>query len=87
VIQLIGDAPGPLLESAEIEDVIIIVQLSLDFDGRPVVVAMKPFAPVALVTDEMSSRKHQVILGDVDLETLRHDEFHLESGGSEHDLL
>jgi hypothetical protein len=47
---------------------VVMVEISLDLNGRAVIVAMHPLAVVAVVRDEMPRAKDQVILGNANLE-------------------
>ena len=67
MIELVDDRPRHVLERDEVDDVVVRVQVSLNLDGRPVVVAVQPLAVVAVIRDEVSRTEHQVILGDADL--------------------
>ena len=64
MIELIGDRPGHVLEGDEVHHVVVRVEVPFHLDGRPVVVAVDPFATISLVRDEMSRAEHQVILRD-----------------------
>jgi hypothetical protein len=72
VVQFVGDGLGAMLESDEVENVMVDVQVPLDLDGGAVVVAVQPLAPVPLVADEMPAAKDQVVLGDADFVALGH---------------
>lgn len=69
VIQLVGDRFGQPFQRDEIEDVVVGVQGAFDFDGGAIVMAVKPFAFVALITDEMPGTKDEMILRDADQES------------------
>ncbi len=72
VVEFIGDRLGPVLERNEIEDVAVIVELALNFDGGAVVVAVQAFTLVTFVADEVAGAEDQVVLGDADFEAFRH---------------
>ena len=67
MIEFIGDGLGAVLQGDEVEDVVVGVQLALDLDGGAVVVAVQPFALVALVADEVAGAEDEMVLGDADL--------------------
>src|SRR5262249_44052576 len=66
VVKLGSDRLGQISECQEVEDVLILVQVVLDLDGRPVVMAMDPFAVIAGKCDEMTRTEDQAILGNTD---------------------
>src|SRR5262249_691292 len=72
MVQFVGDGFGEMLESDEIENVIILIQGPLDLNGGPVVMAMKALTFIAFIADEVARTEDQMVLGDADLETLHH---------------
>jgi hypothetical protein len=48
---------------------VVLVQVPLDLDGDPIIVAVDAVAPVALIGDEMTRTKNEVVLGHPDLES------------------
>ena len=73
MVELVGDGLGAVLQGDEIEDVEVVVETAFDFDGGAVVVAVQPFALVALVADEVPRAEDQVVLGDADFVVFSHD--------------
>ena len=62
VVEFIHDRLGSPLERDEIKHVLIRVERPSDFHGDTVVVAVQPFAIVAVVRDEMRATEEEVIL-------------------------
>jgi hypothetical protein len=71
VVQLVDDRLRQVLEGNEVDDVVILVKVPLDLDGRPVIVAVNPLALIALIRDEMTRAEDEVVLRDADLESRR----------------
>ncbi len=69
VVELVDDGPGQILQGDEVEDVMVDVQVILDLDRRPVIVAVDALALVTRVGDEVARAEDQVILGDSHLVT------------------
>ena len=70
VVEFVRDFLRALLEGDEVEDVVVLLEHALDFDGGAVVVAVEPLALVAAVADEVPAAEHQVVFGDADFEAL-----------------
>ena len=71
MVELVGDGPGHVLESDEVDHIMIDIEVAFDLDGGPVIVAVDPLAVIAVVGDEMPGAEHQVVFGDVDFEARR----------------
>ena len=71
VIQFVGDRAGQVLKSDEVDHIVVLIQISLNFDGSTVVVTVEPLAVVAVICDEVTRTEDQVILRDPDLEKRR----------------
>ena len=70
MVELVGDGAGEVPQGDEVEDVMVLVQVVLDLDGRPVVVAVDPLALVAREGDEVARAEDEVVLVDADLVAL-----------------
>ena len=68
VVQLVDDRLRQVLERDEVDDVVVLVEVALDLDGRPIVMAVDPLALIALIGDEVARAEDEVVLGDPDLE-------------------
>ncbi len=68
MVELIRDRAGQVLESDEVDHVVVLVKIVLDLDRRPVVVAVETLAMVAVIGDEMPGAEDQVILGYANFE-------------------
>jgi hypothetical protein len=53
MIELVGDRAGHVLERDEINDVVVLVEISFDLDRRAVVVAVQPLTAITFISDEM----------------------------------
>ncbi len=67
MVELVDDLTGQVLQGDEVEDVVVDVEVILDLDRRPVVVAVDTLALVTCVGDEVARAEDQVILGDTHL--------------------
>jgi hypothetical protein len=63
VVKLIRDQASQVLESDEVDHVVILVELVLHLDRRPVIVAVEPLAVITVIGDEMASTEDEVVLG------------------------
>lgn len=71
VIELGGYRMQPIAQRDEINDVLIRVERTIDFDGYAVVVPMKAFAD-AVEGDEMRGAKDMLRFGDPHMEFFTH---------------
>src|SRR5262249_17912182 len=72
MVEFIDDRLGAVLQSNEVKDVVVLVQVAFDFDGGPVIVAVEPLALVAFVADKVPGTEDEMVLGNTDLESLGH---------------
>jgi hypothetical protein len=68
MIKLVGNDASHILESDEVDHVVIGIKVAFDLDGGAIVMAVDSLAVIAVVRDEMPGAKDQVILGDVNFE-------------------
>ena len=66
VVEAVGDLLDLPLERDEIEQVVIRVKSADDLNGRPVIVAVQPFAGVAVLRDEVAGAEDQIVFRDAD---------------------
>jgi hypothetical protein len=67
VVELARDVAGDVAQGDEVEDVMVLVQVVLDLDRRPVVVAVDPLALVAREGDEVARAEDEFVLLHADL--------------------
>ena len=68
MVELVGDDASHILESDEVDHVVIGIELAFDLDGRAIVMAVDSLAVIPVVRDEMPGAKDQVVFGDVNFE-------------------
>ena len=74
MVQIVDDLLHRVAESDEVEDVTVLVKRAGKFDGRAPVVAMQPFADVAVESNEVRGAEDQMIFGN------SHTEFRIAHG-------
>ena len=81
MIELVDDLFRVLFQSDEIENVPASrIEIGLDLDGGPVVVAVEPLAAVPFIADEVAAREDEMVLRHADLESFGHGISHVQRG-------